>query len=39
MIHNKYLQSSILAEAVADIAASHAKVFTILDTLKEYQCP
>ena len=33
-------QSPTPAEAVADIAASSAKVFTVLDTMKGYhQCP
>ena len=36
----KQYQSPTPAEAVADIAASHTQVFTVLDALKGYhQCP
>ena len=39
VIRERY-QSPTPAEAVADIAASHARVFTVLDALKGYhQCP
>ena len=39
-IFRERYQSPTPAEAVADIAASHAQVFTILDALKGYhQCP
>ena len=39
IIRERY-QSPTLAEAVADIAASEAKIFTVLDALKGYhQCP
>ena len=39
VIHERY-QSPTPAEAVADIAASKAKIFTVLDALKGYhQCP
>ena len=39
VIHERY-QSPTPAQAVSDIAASEAKIFTVLDTLKGYhQCP
>ena len=39
IIHERY-QSPTPAEAVADIATSDAKIFTVLDALKGYhQCP
>ena len=38
IIRERY-QSPTPAEAVADIAASHAQVFTVLDALKGHQCP
>ena len=39
VIHERY-QSPTPAKAVADIAVSEAKIFTVLDALKGYhQCP
>ena len=39
-VRREWYQSSTPAEAVADIAASSAKVFTVLDAMKGYhQCP
>ena len=35
-VRREWYQSSTPAEAVADIAASSAKVFTVLDAMKGY---
>ena len=37
---NCHVQWSVPAQAVADIAATNTKYFTVLNTLKDYhQCP